>query len=518
MRQILLGILLSLSFAAAAEVRAVKTATAPTVDGRLDEAAWTAAPAFDAFTASRSGGPARHQTAVKCLYDERNLYFGFRCTAPDGARPPLAPELPADKSLYGVESVEVMLDPGPTGDFYYHFMVSSAGGRCDRVCEQGGILGNLNWNGQWSAKAAWEKDAYTVEIAIPLYNFAAVRARLPRGWRVNFCRNARPVGGTAEDSSAARGKYNVGGAFLPLESIQCDWRALQFGFGEADAASVAAPGGKIRTTPSVHFANATGRPLKGAVEAWICRMPDRVFTFNVKKRFTLADGASERLALNPVVHEKEGDYLLVVRAKDENGRTLAYADRRLSIRLAPLAIDLETPWYRNAIFASQNLREVRFSIRNRLAPEECRGAELLAEIVGEDGRILWSAAAPAAPQTPFALPAERLPEGRHAIRATLRKGGKPLPFGSASARLWKLPRRQGEVWMDRDGNWFRDGQPFYINTGWFLDRPYDATHTAAMQYGFGAPKENVRGKLIIDTNLAFSRALLLSPANLRLLQ
>ncbi len=482
---------------------AVRAAKAPSIDGKLDEAVWAAAPAYTAFVTTKGRRPAVNPTSVKCLFDDRNLYFGITCAIADGGRPAQAAARPRDGGLYQLEGIELMLDPGRNQDFYYHFMVSSNGDLADRTCEQGGILGAEQWNGQWTAKVAWQKNAYTVEIAIPLYNFAAVRAKAPVGWAINVCRNARPPKAGNEDASIANGNYNTGGAFLPLDGIDLDLRNLQFSFDRAAASSAPVPGAKIHTTPSVAFANATGRPLRGAVEAWIRRESDRKYTFNVKKRFDLADGANARLELNPITHEGEGDYFLFVRAEDENGRAIAYTDQKISVRLAPLAIDLEVPWYRNSIFASQKLTEVRFTVKCSLPADQAKGSSITAEILDDaTKKTVWTATRPAAAKIPFSLATAKLPDGRYTLKATLVKGGKPVPFGSTSTFLWKLPHKDTEAWMDRHGNWFIDGKPFTINTGWFGSaKDYGPHINLVMAFDFRRPAAPFENAKILDTNL-----------------
>jgi hypothetical protein len=57
--------------------------TAPLrIDGKLDEAAWQAAPTSPRFVDILSGQPTLHDTRAIVLWDEENLYVGFRVEEP----------------------------------------------------------------------------------------------------------------------------------------------------------------------------------------------------------------------------------------------------------------------------------------------------------------------------------------------------------------------------------------------------------------------------------------------------
>src|SRR5688500_5194921 len=61
-------------------MRAVRASSSITLDGKLDEAAWGAAPASGDFTQSwpKAGEPGTHKSEVRVLYDDAALYVGVR--------------------------------------------------------------------------------------------------------------------------------------------------------------------------------------------------------------------------------------------------------------------------------------------------------------------------------------------------------------------------------------------------------------------------------------------------------
>src|SRR5690349_12753062 len=64
--------------AGALEAVATRTSQAPTIDGRLDDAAWTAGEPISGFVQREpfEGQPVSERTEVRVLYDDQALYVG----------------------------------------------------------------------------------------------------------------------------------------------------------------------------------------------------------------------------------------------------------------------------------------------------------------------------------------------------------------------------------------------------------------------------------------------------------
>src|SRR5260221_13244156 len=63
-------------------VAAVRTATPPTIDGKLDDAVWSTAKAVASFTQKfpDEGKAPSDPTTMRILYDDEAIYVGFECT------------------------------------------------------------------------------------------------------------------------------------------------------------------------------------------------------------------------------------------------------------------------------------------------------------------------------------------------------------------------------------------------------------------------------------------------------
>ncbi len=179
--------LLSLAAAAAGQeaaapdaLRVPRAGTPIKVDGILDEAAWESALrltlAYEVYPGDNTLAPVR--TECLLLYDERNLYVGFRASdpRPEEIRAYLADRdmLPSDE-----DQVSIVLDTFNDHRRGYSFAASPLGVQWDAILSEVGGAGlsiDPSWDAVWSARGAIVADGYVVEMAIP---FASLR--FPRG-------------------------------------------------------------------------------------------------------------------------------------------------------------------------------------------------------------------------------------------------------------------------------------------------------------------------------------------------
>ena len=147
-------------------------ATAPVLDGNLDDPAWKALPATELKSCAGGRGnlPSR-VTWMKTTYDKDNFYLAARCSFKKGVKLKATYKDHDSRSLYKEEDVEVFLYPGVDPRLYYQFILSPINTRSeaanifnqieDRVCWK------RDWNGKWVSKTKIYDDHWDVEIAIP---------------------------------------------------------------------------------------------------------------------------------------------------------------------------------------------------------------------------------------------------------------------------------------------------------------------------------------------------------------
>lgn len=162
-------------------VRPTRVATAPRIDGTLDDPAWQGATRLSTFVqqSPQDGAPATESTEVLLAYDEDHLYFGFyvRYQNPSIMR---ASRVDRDRATDD-DVLTVYLDPFLDQMRAYRFDVNAFGVQGDGILNAGaatlrvgGAGGSAipsvdrSWDALFESSARIVEDGYTAEMAIPL--------------------------------------------------------------------------------------------------------------------------------------------------------------------------------------------------------------------------------------------------------------------------------------------------------------------------------------------------------------
>ncbi len=171
--QFSLFLLLAASAALAQDDFAIKVypspqaTTAPTLDGRLDDAIWQQAPVVSAFTNYGKDTLAEVQTSFRSLWDDKYLYFGITCDEPMMDK--LSPVVFArdEHAVFGNETIELFIDPDHTHDVYYQLAMNAGPSLYDGRGE------DVVWNSDTIVKSSLGKDGWVLEIAVPWSSLAS---------------------------------------------------------------------------------------------------------------------------------------------------------------------------------------------------------------------------------------------------------------------------------------------------------------------------------------------------------
>lgn len=168
------------------DVSAVRLASPVTVDGRLDEPAWTAVPVIEGFLQRdpQEGAAPTERTDVRIAYDDDAVYVGARLF--DSAPKDIVSRLGRRDADLGGDEFTFYVDPYHDGRTGFYFAVSAAGSLRD------GTLYNDDWNdsswdGIWEGRAVVDGEGWTVEMRIPYSQLRFHREARYR-WGVNFRR------------------------------------------------------------------------------------------------------------------------------------------------------------------------------------------------------------------------------------------------------------------------------------------------------------------------------------------
>ncbi len=186
-----------------------------TIDGKASEPEWAAAASTGAFVDVGTGKPNVSfpvNGSAKMAWDDKNLYVYYAVTEADpytGFAD--AKSQPGDftaggqPKLWTKDTVEMMVDPGPSGDNrdYYELQVNPQNkifkSQFDTLQQpNGGVngpFGHEDWDPKLKSAVQIQKGAdgkatgYTVELAIPWTAYAKAGGTPPKAgdvWRVNF--------------------------------------------------------------------------------------------------------------------------------------------------------------------------------------------------------------------------------------------------------------------------------------------------------------------------------------------
>lgn len=162
----------------------------PVIDGLLSDPVWQHAEAAAGFIQRdpQEGAPASEPTEVRVLYDEHNLYIGFRCydREPDKI---VAREMRNDADLENDDHVRVLIDTYLDRRNGFCFQTNPLGARWDAQITDEGRNENKDWNVVWEVKARITTSGWEAEFRIPLNQL-----RYPESasrWGINFARTIR---------------------------------------------------------------------------------------------------------------------------------------------------------------------------------------------------------------------------------------------------------------------------------------------------------------------------------------
>ena len=192
-------------------VRATRVDTAPRIDGKLDDAAWSKTSAITGFVQRdpEYWMPGEENTVARIAYDDEHIYFAFDCPIPD-ASGPVANNMRRDADLTGDDNIQIMLDTFNDGQNGVFFFVNPLGARTDLILSNEGRTDNSDWDSNWTARTTQSAQRWTAEVAIP---FSQLRFKPADEmvWGINLSRfNAKKnvatqlVVGTQSSSRSAR--------------------------------------------------------------------------------------------------------------------------------------------------------------------------------------------------------------------------------------------------------------------------------------------------------------------------
>jgi hypothetical protein len=200
-------------------IRAVRVASPPVIDGKLDDAIWTRAEIITDFHQIRpqDGAAPSERTEVYLLYDDDALYIGARMydSEPDKIA---APTVRHGRGLGRDDRLVVILDPFNTRRGAYRFETNLNGVRHDALYNSVSTF-ESEWSTIWETETSVFENGWIAEIKIP-FKSLSFDPRIDT-WGFNFGRGIRRRGEEVAWVSRNR-SYNASilGSLTGLEGMK----------------------------------------------------------------------------------------------------------------------------------------------------------------------------------------------------------------------------------------------------------------------------------------------------------
>ena len=153
------------------EIAPVRVTTPPVIDGALEDEAWTQAvlPLTEWLTYNPLNGDHIAQTTeVRAVYDDRFLYFAFRCVDPEPDK--VRSTLSRRDSMWNDDWVGLSLDSVGNGQSSYDLFVNPQGVQAD-VLTTPSAGENSAPDFVWDSAGRRTAEGYDVELRLPLTSF-----------------------------------------------------------------------------------------------------------------------------------------------------------------------------------------------------------------------------------------------------------------------------------------------------------------------------------------------------------
>ena len=175
---------------------AIKTTSAPRIDGDLSDAAWSTAPVATDFIQNYPDNlkPSKVKTQVRIVYDDDAVYVGaYLFDDPKLIRKQLTARDGEDRQ--DVDFFSVFFDTYHDQQNGFQFLVTTANVQTDaKLAGSGGgdfdDYGDKSWDAVWESKTAMKADGWVVEMRIPYISLRFARKDV-QSWGLQFLRSVR---------------------------------------------------------------------------------------------------------------------------------------------------------------------------------------------------------------------------------------------------------------------------------------------------------------------------------------
>ncbi len=166
------------------------------VDGSLDEAAWTQAPFIVGFW-SNDKKKSFAESGIKALYDDRNLYLAVVCADRDIRSVKADAEDEMGINASRDDQIAIFIQPDESKPLYYQMAFNMKGVQFDQRVSGGDR--DYDYHPQWDNATQIKPKYWVTEVILPYKAFGltgpppcdAITKAQKQVWRINICRRVR---------------------------------------------------------------------------------------------------------------------------------------------------------------------------------------------------------------------------------------------------------------------------------------------------------------------------------------
>ena len=467
-------------------------------------------PFYTGFHTLGKKEPCQVQTRFKIFHDGKYLYLGIEADEPGMVASAAVPRYPHDSNMiFRHDGIELNFDPSGKGRIIYKLMINPDGSWGDFR----GIDDNTNsfryvfdeaWDSHAKIATHQMKDKWQIEAAIPIGAFGEIPAD-SKLWRIDIGRTrltgkkkSKPE--MSSFSILSRPSFNRPHEFAQAELRKFDPKPYQWQLENLTGGMKKTAAGTAYAVSAV-LLNRTGQ---------FRFVNFRVQLLNEKQEVISESTRRVKTQVNQIIPvslsiptKASGSHIMQVDLYGSGGLLYKTESREVKLEYQPVRIVLTEPAYRDCIFASQPLKRIEACI----TLEEGIGKPLTVKLAGEGYEKTVTIPKTRA-ENRVSFPFENRKDGRYVLSA-----------GGVSKTIRKLPFRQGEIWLDKDGIVYREGKKF-LPFGWFSDtlaeKPYRGLNMT-LNYGINhRDRDSVRS--LLDRNYRAGRLVLAFPYQARMLK
>lgn len=445
------------------EITASYVTNGPKIDGKLDDVVWKNGVWFTDFSLiSDSTKLAKVQTEFQIAYDDEFLYIAIRMDEPAPGCLKID-EFLRDGGICRDDSIEIMIDPYGDRYEYFHFITNAVGIKYDARRTHGGEFHDLLWDSNWKVATKIDSGEWTLEMAIPFAELS-LNKKSEGTWSFNIARHR--LGGKEEEFSSfspMTGSFHVAQKFSKLYLPEAKLRKFFWGIKRPFDYHIESNKGDWRLTGKVQVTN-EGSPNEQF---------QLLFKQVNKKGAMVLDVLTDTI---PVGEEKEFMFSLPVEKQEplefqvevvniENAKEIYRVKKvPLDVDYKPLVLQLISPSYRNSIYSSENITELKMIVRLTLAPKVLRKGKLRVRLLNEKSDLVAEKVYEGLSdiQEVSLLIGDIVP-GSYIIEAQVMEGEDIV--AKSSQILKKLKHEEHEWRLDRNGALLYNGALF-LPKGW----------------------------------------------------